>query len=92
MRARCRLHGILTARFDTGPIAPVSRPSNAVSPATVMTEYISTSNATLQNGGILVITGKGYGSTNLLALDRNGRVIMSKTVRVQRRARRNRRP
>ena len=38
--------------------------------------------ATLQNGGILVITGKGYGSTNLLALDRNGRVIMSKTVRV----------
>jgi len=38
--------------------------------------------ATLQNGGILVITGKGFGSTNLLALDRNGRVIMSKTVRV----------
>jgi Pilus formation protein N terminal region len=38
--------------------------------------------ATLQNGGILVITGKGYGSTNLLALDRGGRVVMSKTVRV----------
>jgi len=38
--------------------------------------------ATLQNGGILVLTGKGYGSTNLLALDRQGRVLMSKTVRV----------
>jgi Pilus formation protein N terminal region len=38
--------------------------------------------ATLQSGGILVVTGKGYGATNLLALDRNGRVIMRKSVRV----------
>src|SRR5476651_1385928 len=38
--------------------------------------------ATLQNGGILVVTGKGFGSTNLLALDRAGRVIMDKTVQV----------
>ena len=38
--------------------------------------------ATLQSGGLLVVTGKGYGSTNLLALDRKGQVIMSKTVRV----------
>jgi hypothetical protein len=38
--------------------------------------------ATLQNGGVLVLTGKGYGSTNLLALDRQGHVLMNKTVRV----------
>jgi hypothetical protein len=38
--------------------------------------------ATLQSGGILVVTGKGYGATNLLALDSNGRVILRKTVRV----------
>ena len=38
--------------------------------------------ATLQNGGILVITGKGFGSTNMLALDRAGRVVMDKTVQV----------
>ncbi len=38
--------------------------------------------AALQSGGLLVITGKGYGSTNLLALDRSGRVVMDKTVRV----------
>lgn len=38
--------------------------------------------AALQAGGILVITGKGYGSTNMLALDRAGRVIMEKTVQV----------
>ena len=38
--------------------------------------------ATLQGGGILVVTGKGYGATNLLALDRDGRVVMSKNVQV----------
>src|SRR5882672_6472621 len=38
--------------------------------------------AALQSGGILVITGKGYGATNLLALDRGGRVVMDKTVQV----------
>ncbi|HEY0224631.1 MAG TPA: pilus assembly protein N-terminal domain-containing protein [Pseudolabrys sp.] len=38
--------------------------------------------ATLQSGGILVVTGKGFGSTNLLALDRAGRVVMDKTVQV----------
>jgi hypothetical protein len=38
--------------------------------------------ATLQSGGILVVTGKGFGSTNLLALDRDGKVIMDRTVQV----------
>lgn len=39
--------------------------------------------ATLQAGGVLVITGKGFGRTNLLALDRGGRVLMSKIVEVR---------
>ncbi len=38
--------------------------------------------ATLQSGGFLILTGKGYGSTNLLALDRSGSVLMDKTVEV----------
>jgi hypothetical protein len=38
--------------------------------------------ASLQSGGILVITAKGFGSTNLLALDRTGNVVMDKTVQV----------
>lgn len=38
--------------------------------------------AALQSGGILVITGKGYGATNLLALDRNGKVVKDTTVQV----------
>jgi len=38
--------------------------------------------ASLQTGGMLVVTGKGYGATNLLALDRGGRVLLSKTIQV----------
>jgi hypothetical protein len=38
--------------------------------------------AALQVGGTMVLTGKGYGVTNVLALDRNGNVVMEKSVRV----------
>src|SRR5688572_17905805 len=30
----------------------------------------------VQSGGTLVVTGKGYGNTNLIALDRSGALIM----------------
>jgi Flp pilus assembly secretin CpaC len=36
----------------------------------------------LQGGGNMVITGKGYGSTNIIALDRGGATLMTKIVRV----------
>ncbi len=38
--------------------------------------------ASLQANGMLVVTGKGYGATNLLALDRQGRVVMDKSLQV----------
>ncbi len=38
--------------------------------------------ATLQSGGVLVLTGKGFGATNLLALDRSGKVVVDGTVHV----------
>ena len=38
--------------------------------------------ATLQGGGVLVLTGKGFGSTNMLALNRNGKIILDSTVQV----------
>ena len=38
--------------------------------------------ATLQNGGILIVTGKGYGSTNLIALDRAGRAVKTDMIQV----------
>jgi hypothetical protein len=39
--------------------------------------------ASLQRGGVLVVTGKGYGDTNLLALDHSGHVVMEKNIEVR---------
>ncbi len=51
--------------------------------ATVVIGNPLIADATLQRGGVLVVTGKGYGATNLLALDRDGQVVLNKTVHVQ---------
>jgi Flp pilus assembly secretin CpaC len=37
----------------------------------------------VQSGGTMVVTGKGYGNTNLIALDRNGAMIMEHQIEVQ---------
>ncbi len=37
----------------------------------------------LQPRGLVVVTGKGYGATNLVYLDRDNAVLMEKTVEVQ---------
>ncbi len=37
---------------------------------------------TLQAGGMMVLTGKGYGTTNVVALDRAGAVLMDRAVEV----------
>jgi hypothetical protein len=36
----------------------------------------------LQAGGTMVVTGKGYGATNIIALDRAGATLMTTTVQV----------
>lgn len=39
--------------------------------------------AAVQAGGVMVITGKGYGYTNLVALDRAGKVLLDDKILVQ---------
>ena len=34
----------------------------------------------VQSGGLVVVTGKGYGSTNLIALDRTGTVLLERSI------------
>ena len=58
--------------------AQLLRLPNGVSTIVIGNPLIA--DATLQPGGLLVITGKGYGSTNLLALDRSGRVVLDKQL------------
>ena len=38
---------------------------------------------TLQAGGIIVVTGKGYGATNFIALDRAGEVVVDRLIQVE---------
>jgi Flp pilus assembly secretin CpaC len=37
----------------------------------------------LQPGGTMVVTGKGYGATNVMALDRQGTVLVDRVVQVE---------
>lgn len=37
----------------------------------------------IQSGGMAVLTGKGHGVTNIVALDRSGAVLEQKTIQVQ---------
>jgi Flp pilus assembly secretin CpaC len=37
----------------------------------------------VQSGGLVVITGKGFGSTNLIVLDRSGAVLMERSIVVR---------
>jgi hypothetical protein len=36
----------------------------------------------MQPGGIIVVTGKGYGATNVIAMDRRGDVLMDRIIQV----------
>jgi hypothetical protein len=39
--------------------------------------------ASLQPGGLAVLTGKGYGATNFIALDRKGNALIEKVIEVR---------
>jgi Flp pilus assembly secretin CpaC len=57
---------------------------------TKLPEHVSTivignpliADVTVQAGGLLVVTGKGYGTTNLIALDRSGAVLTERNIQV----------
>lgn len=38
---------------------------------------------TLQPGGVIVVTGKGYGATNVIAMDRSGEVLEERIIQVE---------
>ncbi len=37
----------------------------------------------LQPGGMVVVTGKGYGATNVIAMDRNGEILLDRIIQVE---------
>ena len=51
--------------------------------ATIVIGNPSIADASLQAGGLLVVTGKGFGTTNLIALDSRGGALAEYTLNVQ---------
>src|SRR5580704_5788794 len=50
--------------------------------ATIVVGNPLIADVSLQTGGIIVVTGKGYGATNFIAMDRSGEVLVDRVIQV----------
>jgi hypothetical protein len=83
---------LMLAVAMTAPARAVDTLTVAVDQATItkMPDNVTTlvignpliADVTVQPGGLLVVTGKGYGTTNLIALDRSGAVLTERNIQV----------
>jgi Flp pilus assembly secretin CpaC len=48
--------------------------------ATIVVGNPMIADVAVQSGGLVVVTGKGFGSTNIIALDRTGSVLMERDI------------
>jgi hypothetical protein len=51
--------------------------------ATIVVGNPMIADVALQAGGVLVVTGKGYGATNFIAMDRGGEVLVDRVIQVE---------
>jgi hypothetical protein len=51
--------------------------------ATIVVGNPLVADITLQPGGIIIVTGKSYGATNFVAMDRNGEVLVDRIILVE---------
>lgn len=51
--------------------------------ATIVVGNPLIADVTMQPGGIVVVTGKGYGATNVIAMDRRGEVLVDRVIQVE---------
>src|SRR6478735_8801489 len=51
--------------------------------ATIVVGNPLIADVTLQPGGLVVVTGKGYGATNFIALDRGGEILIDRQIQVE---------
>lgn len=80
------LAGLTAARADNETISvSVDQAKLVKLPGRVATLVVGNpliADVTLQSGGMVVVTGKGYGATNVIALDRAGDVLVDRTIQV----------
>ena len=51
--------------------------------ATIVVGNPLIADVTLQTGGMIVVTGKGYGATNFIAMDRRGEILVDRVIQVE---------
>ena len=51
--------------------------------ATIVVGNPMIADVTLQPGGVVVVTGKGYGATNFIAMDRSGEILVDRLIQVE---------
>jgi Flp pilus assembly secretin CpaC len=51
--------------------------------ATIVVGNPLIADVTLQSGGVVVVTGKGYGATNFIAMDRGGEILVDRVIQVE---------
>jgi hypothetical protein len=97
IRPRFAFHALAVAMLMSPMAAVAEPPANTVSvnvdqarlvklPARVATIVVGNpliADVTLQTGGIVVVTGKGYGATNFIAMDRSGEVLVDRIIQVE---------
>jgi len=80
------LAGLTAAKADNETISvSVDQAKLVKLPGRVATLVVGNpliADVTLQSGGMIVVTGKGYGATNVIAMDRAGDVLVDRTIQV----------
>jgi hypothetical protein len=51
--------------------------------ATIVVGNPLIADVSLQTGGVVVVTGKGYGATNFIAMDRSGAILVDRMIQVE---------
>lgn len=75
--ATAKAHGDIKVQIDTSKLVRIKG-----MPTTAVIGNPAIADVQLLEGGILFVQGRGYGRTNLIVLDGNGRTIINTTVAV----------
>jgi Flp pilus assembly secretin CpaC len=51
--------------------------------ATIVVGNPLIADVTRQSAGVIVVTGKGYGATNFIAMDRSGEILVDRVIQVE---------
>ena len=97
LRRHARVWLLVAAAVLASPAAVVAESADAIAvnvdqaklvrlPGKVATIVVGNpliADVTLQPGGMIVVTGKGYGATNFIALDRGGEILVDRQIQVE---------